>query len=543
MIPMSEMDKEFQNFEDELFDTLMERNPHMATHLGIHKYDHLLPNGSREKHLEDIQFMETAIEKLKGFDPERLSQENRFARKVGLHLLTLFLFNERKLRYWEKKPSVPSIIGSSIFPLLKREFAPFEKRFESIKSRVEAIPDFVEEAKSTLVDPVKLWVEMGVESIEQLPMLFKLVTMIATEEGIDDEKLDEFSSAVDQADAALEGYKNWLERLLPEASNDFSVGEELFKELLDLRELGYSSDEILRLGEEYMDSTLKKMDKYAAEIDPDLDKWKVLENVNSKLPSDFEEALGWYSDGLDEAKEFVIDNDLCTIPQNEKIEVSTTPEYLRHIIPFAAYMGPAKFDEIKKGIYLVTPPKRDADWKKMSYWDIRNTTVHEGYPGHHLQISCSTEVDNMFVFLSHATETIEGWAHYCEEMMKEHGFDDTPEARLVQARDILWRAARIIVDVKLSTGKMEFDEAVEFLVDKVGLEERAAEAEVKRYTQNPAYQLSYLLGKHMIMEIREDVKNRYGDDFSEKGFHDTILYSGSVPLKFLKKEIERRMRG
>ncbi len=528
-------DKEFKKFQEELFNTIIERNPHFATHVGIHDYDHLLPDGSMDKHLEDIELIEEARDKLESFDPEELSQENVFARKVGLHVLDMMLFNEKNIGMWKKNPSVPSLIGGSIFPLLKREFAPFEERLKSIIGRIEGIPEFVEASKSSLVEPIRLWVDMAIESVQQLPMLFKLVAMIAQEKGVDEETLIRLSRAVDRADEALEKYGVWLEEKRGEASDDFTIGEELFDELLKKRKLGYTADEILSLGEDYFEKTKNKMGEYAEQIDPNKDVWEVLEDITSKTPSNIEEALGWYREGLQEAKEFVIETDLCTIPEREEIEVTETPEYLRHLIPYAAYMGPAKFDDIKKGIYVVTPPAGDNGWKKMSYWDVRNTTVHEGYPGHHLQISCATTIDDYLIMFSRAIETIEGWAHYCEEMMKEHGFDDTPEARLIQNRDILWRAARIIVDVKLSTGKMSFEDAVSFLVKEVKLEKSAALAEVKRYTQNPAYQLSYLLGKHMLMELKKETKEKMGDDYSDKFFHDTILYSGSVPIEYLKE--------
>ncbi len=534
-------DKEFRKFEEELFNTIVERNPHLATHVGIHDHDHLLPDGSMEKHLEDIELIEKARGELESFDAKKLSQENMFARKVGLHVLDMMLLNEKDIEMWKKNPSVPGIIGGSIFPLLKREFAPFEERLESIIGRIESIPDFIESSKSSLVEPVVLWIDMAIESVRQLPMLFKLVMMIAQEKGIKEDTLIRLSKAVDRADEALERYDVWLEEKRSEASDDFTIGDELFDELLKKRKLGYEANDILELGEDYLEKTKKNMRIYAEQIDPGKDVWEVLEEITSETPADIDDALEWYRKGLEEAKEFVIEHELCTIPEDEEIEVTETPEYLRHLIPYAAYMGPAKFDDIKKGIYVVTPPAGDNGWKKMSYWDVRNTTVHEGYPGHHLQISCSTTIDDYLIMFSRAIETIEGWAHYCEEMMKEHGFDDTPEARLIQNRDILWRAARIIVDVKLSTGKMSFEEAVDFLVDKVKLERPSALAEVKRYTQNPAYQLSYLLGKHMLMELKEEIKERMGDDYSEKFFHDTILYSGSVPIEYLRERFYRKI--
>ncbi|MFW6304252.1 MAG: DUF885 domain-containing protein [Candidatus Saliniplasma sp.] len=539
---VKEADKKFEELEKDIFDKFMKRNPTFATHLGIHEYDHLLPDISREKHLKDIELIEDWKDELKKFDANELSKENDMARKLGLHLFDLLLFQMKELKEWKKNPAVPSVVGGSIFPLIKRDFASIEERLNSIHERIKGIPEMVEQEKTKLEDPVKLWIDMAIESAEQLPMLMKLVIMIAQDAGIGEEKLIELKGSVEKADAALDEYIEWLEDKRTESVEEFAIGPEKFEELIEKRELDYSPDEILKVGEELLEEAKDEMRRYAEKIDKDADVQEVVEQVMSQTPDNFDDALEWYREGLKEAKNFVIENDLATVPQDEEIEVAETPEYLRPIIPYAAYMPPAKFDEVKKGIYIVTPPQNEDALTNYSYWDVRNTTVHEGYPGHHLQNAAAMTNDDVFHLFSRAIETIEGWAHYCEEMMKEHGFDDTPEARLIQTKDVVWRAARIIVDVKLSRGDMSFDEAVEFLVDEAGLKEKDAIAEVKRYTQNPAYQLSYLLGKEMLKDLKKDVKSKMGDDYTEKFFHDTILYAGSVPMKYLREIFENKLK-
>jgi len=540
-----ELNSRFKEFEEEIFDIYLKRNPTMATHLGVHEYDHQLNDISKEKHLKDIELLEEWNERLKSFNPEELNEENRIARKLGIHLFELIQYREKELKHWSKTPTATNVIGGGIFPLLQRDFAPFEERLESIIGRIRDIPTVIEQEKTRLEEPVKLWIDMALESAEQLPMLLKLVLMIAKGKGIDEEKLQELDRLINEADEHLERYIEYLEEKETEAVEDFAIGPEKFGKLLEKREIGYDSDEILDMGEELLEKAKKEMKSYAEQIDPDMGLNEVIDGVMSETPDSFQEALRWYIDGLQDAKDFVTKKSLATIPEDEDIDVIETPEYMRPIIPYAAYMGPAKFDPVKQGIYLVTPPENDDDLKNYSYWDVRNTTVHEGYPGHHLQLTSAMTNDDVFRLFSHAVETVEGWAHYCEEMMKDHGFDDTPEARLIQTKDVVWRASRIIVDVKLSRGEMGFDEAVEFLVNNAKLKEKDAAAEVKRYTQNPAYQLSYLLGREMIKDLKKDVKEKMGEDFDEKFFHDTILYAGSVPMKYLKeifdKKIEERV--
>src|SRR5438034_10457429 len=90
---------------------------------------------------------------------------------------------------------------------------------------------------------------------------------------------------------------------------------------------------------------------------------------------------------------------------------------------------------------------------------------------------------------------------------------------------------------------MGFDEAVDLLVRECGMERPGAIAEVKRYTYNPAYQLSYLIGKHLILQLRRDVKKGLGKKYSEKLYHDTILYGGSVPLKYVREIFDYKVKG
>ena len=136
---------------------------------------------------------------------------------------------------------------------------------------------------------------------------------------------------------------------------------------------------------------------------------------------------------------------------------------------------------------------------------------------------------------------MEGWAHYCEQMMMEEGFVTGPEAKLIQLTDAMWRAVRIMVDVRLSQGKMSIEEAIDMLVREVGISKEAATAEVRRYTQSPSYPLSYLLGKHMILELREEVKRKMGDKFSLKFFHDTITANGYLPLSLLRRVFDQKI--
>ena len=103
------------------------------------------------------------------------------------------------------------------------------------------------------------------------------------------------------------------------------------------------------------------------------------------------------------------------------------------------------------------------------------------------------------------------------------------------ATDAIWRAARIILDIRLHRGEISVGEAIDFLVEHTRFERSVAQAEVYRYTQSPGYNLSYLLGKVLLLQLRADERARLGHAFRLRGFHDALLYSGSLPISFHRR--------
>ena len=233
----------------------------------------------------------------------------------------------------------------------------------------------------------------------------------------------------------------------------------------------------------------------------------------------------------------LIERDLATVPDDERIDVVPTPEYLRNVVPFAAYFEPAAFDKEPKGIYIVTPSVgHDPNaMREHNFSSISNTSIHEAYPGHHLQLDVARRNGSLTRLMADAPEFVEGWGMYSELMMREHGFDDGPAFRVIMHTDAIWRACRIILDIRLHRGELTADEATDFLVEQTNFERANARAEVQWYTYRPTYPLSYLLGRTLLLELRSDEQRRLGDRFDLKGFHDMLLRNGSLPISFHRR--------
>lgn len=537
---VTETDHQFAGLVRTHLDVLLEREPVLATYLGIHDQDERLGDMSRAGRLELIQLERHYLADLEALDPTGLSEPNRLERELAMLSARRALFDGEVHRLWERRVTAGEEIGDAVFLLFVRDFAPLSDRLTTIAARLEAAPLALIQVRDRLGhDTVALWLQLELDAVESLPGFLDVIVAAGMSTfGADDARQTRLALAADGARDALAGYGEWINEQLPEAGDDFALGREHLDELVALRAFdGLTTDEILAIGHEQLALHRAARAAAAAEIDPEASESDVLVRVKADHPTDFDAALLEYRTVMDRARSFIESEGLVTLPANAPLDVVPTPEYLRQVTPFAAYFAPAAFDQPRKGIYIVTPSVDDDPGAMLEHnrASISNTSIHEAYPGHHLQLSAALERPTITRLLIEAPEFVEGWGMYSEQLMREHGFDATPAHRMMLATDAIWRACRIILDIQLHRGEIGVDDAIDFLIDQTGFERPNAAAEVHRYTSTPTYQLSYLLGKVLILRLREDERQRLGDAFSLRDFHDALMWSGSIPVSFHRR--------
>lgn len=281
----------------------------------------------------------------------------------------------------------------------------------------------------------------------------------------------------------------------------------------------------------------------ARQIDPHKTVADILEEAKADHPT-AEGLLAAYEAAMAGARQYVIDHDIATIPAGESLRIIETPAYLRPIMPYAGYMPAGILEEQQEDLYRhaggpgVAAELQEQQLKGHYHAKLPVTALHEAYPGHHLQLTCSNRTKTiprrMASFLS--SLFVEGWAFYCEELMEQLGYIATPVQRLGRLSDQLWRAGRIILDVSLHTGGMTVDEAVGFLVNECRLEPHNALAEVRRYTQSPTQPQSYLMGKLQILALVADYRRAH-PEASLREMHDAILACGSLPPRLMRRQL------
>jgi uncharacterized protein (DUF885 family) len=531
--------------DDRLYDLVETRlrrlvrdNPVFATATGIHTEDGRLGDASRDAVVQEIAADRAHLAEVEAIDPAGLSAEAGFERDLEIHNVRRALFEAEVVRIWERRSTAMDTVGDALFLLFARDFAPLPERLESITGRLEEIPAFFEASRTRAVVPqVRLWQQLEVDAAEELPTLFQDVETVARDV-VGEPERRRLERAVAVAVAALAEYTDWLTGSLADGVDDWALGRELFDEAVAMRAFdGLDADAILEIGWQQLAEAKAARVAAAREIDPTVDESTVVERVKADHPATFEEALDAYRTAMFRARQHLIDRDIVGVPPDERIAVVETPDYLRNIIPFAAYFSPPKFDREPSGIYVVTPSVGDAAGAMLehNYSSISNTSIHEAYPGHHLQLSVASRHPSLTRLTTEAPEFVEGWGMYSEQMMREQGFDVDAKFRLTMYTDVIWRACRIVLDVRMHRGEIGVEDAVRWLVEQTSFEEPNARAEINRYTYTPTYQLSYLLGKVLLLQLRGDEERRLASSFSLRAFHDALLGNGSLPISFHRR--------
>ncbi|MGH2377792.1 MAG: DUF885 domain-containing protein [Candidatus Limnocylindria bacterium] len=525
-----------QRFVDERYAL----DPVAATAAGVHQHDDRLPDLSAEGFAARERFVDRWLTELEATAPQDLDMWERSDRA----LLLADLRGQRALRAferWRRQPGLYSdaVIRGAYYPLI-REHAPLEERLAKLVERLRGAAAALEAGRAN-VDADRtpaVWVEVaGEQAAAGATFIKDVLPTLAPEGPVKRDLLAAGGAAGD----ALEAYASWLrDDLMRRARGTFAVGADAVDRLLRERDLqDHDSVSLRRFGEDLYRETESRL-AYAARGLGDADWRASVARIREDHPG-ADELVATYRREMERSREASRAAKLATFPEVEELVVEAMPDFARPTAPYALYVGPGPFERQRRGRFWVTlPPASDPANVRRERLEghpragIPVIACHEGYPGHHLQLSRAADHPSPARRAVRSNVFIEGWGLYVEELMTELGYLASPETRLLRQKDLLWRAARIRVDVGLATGEMSFEQAVTFLVDGPKLERPNAIAEVRRYTQDPLQPSSYALGRAALLALREKAKRR---GWGMRQFHDALLGAGSLPPRLLEYEI------
>ena len=545
----------FHFLTNQYFDAWFKFNPTAGTAVGYHQYDSELEDYSAANIAAEVAFLHTYQARLSALDPTALDASDAADLQILLNSIRSQLLSLEVIRNQDKNPdNYSSGITGSVFTIMERNYAPANTRLRAVVARETKMPQVLQQARRNLKNPPRIFTEIALEQIDGLVSFFQNDVPKAFTDANDPTTRADFQRSNAAVIQALKDYGAWLKSdLLPRSNGDYKLGADTFsKKLLYDEMVDLPLDHLLEVAYNDLHKNQAEFARIAKEVDPTVPPQEILAQLATIHPPP-DELLNTFHSTFNDLVSFIREHHIVTIPSDVQPTLEETPPFMRATTQ-ASMDPPGPFETHSTQAYFnVTLPEKGWSPERVAehmaafnVGTIVSTSVHEAYPGHYVQFLYIPQLQSKIRKLIGANTNIEGWAHYCEQMMLDQGYAAPPanashgqllQAKLIrlgQLQDALLRNARFIVSIKLHTGQITFDQAVDLFVKEGYQSHSIGLMETKRGTSDATY-LYYNLGKLQILKLREDLKAKQGASFSLEQFHNDFLRQGPAPIKIIRK--------
>lgn len=437
------------------------------------------------------------------------------------------------VRAWRRNPMfyLEQTVGALHRDLLRAP--PFDAaRTTEIVRRLERVPRTLEEGKANLTEAVGPFAALAIDASSGLgPKLDSVARALGPLlEGPDAAR---FPAAAKAAAKALEAYRGWLTQRLPSLPAQTAVGRDAYVGFLRAVALvPFAPEELVAMARQDWARSVA-FETYERERNAALPQLELFPTLEAQL-----------------AREAVDETRIRAFLGAKGI--LTVPDWLRHYrtAPLPAYLVPIGGWGVDDDLTSATrlgedgTSYRPAPSPNLGYFylasakDPRPLMVHEGVPGHYMQLALAWAHEDPIRRHYYDSNSNEGIGFYAEEMMLEAGlFDDRPRVREIIYNFMRLRALRVEVDVKLSTGEFTIPQAATYLRTTVPMDSATAISEAAFFASGPGQAITYETGKLQILAFLTDARLRQGDGFSLRAFHDFVWKNGNVPIALQRWEL------
>lgn len=541
------------------WDLEMEAAPLAATALGDHRFDDRLPPITDED-IEVLVERANEIEsEAKSIDPSDLSESDRTTRD-------LLLENIENARTQIGLSFLIAPVDALIGPHVALQHAPARTRLRqpehaaAILDRYRKIPEFLTEALQRSIreaDKGKGPTESNVAKV-----LAQLDGYLASDVGADpflttspppdwdgaDDWQEELASiARDVIRPAFAEYRKGIAQSVgPLARSDTRPGlayvpdgDETYAKLVRLfTSLDLPASEIhelgLQLATESIASEIEVLGRRVLGTDG-------ASETCARLRNDPELRYGSAEEMVDHARSAIerawsASSGWFGLMPKAPCDVVEIPAAMAPGQPPAYYFPPAP-DGSRSGMYYLNTH----DPQTRQRFDAESMHFHEAVPGHHLQITIASELDDLPDFRKHSLEFAyaEGWGLYAELLADEMGLYSSDLDRLGRLSSDAWRACRLVVDTGLHLHGWTREQGIDFIISWSAVAPEVAAQEVDRYIGMPGQALAYKIGQQEILRLRDQARKGLGNRFKIADFHNVVLGQGGLSLGVLRDQVER----
>ena len=534
----------FRSLAERVVDDLLEADPVSATSLGDHRFDDRLPDLSSTGIAAHLRRIDDHVTALDAIDDVELDVTDLVDLEIlrSRLLRSMFELDDIQRHTWDPMVWNP---GTALHLLLSREFAPAEERAASLRGRLAAIPEHLDQARGHLDEMSALHVETA---IAQLTGTRGLIDGDARRLAGDD-------AAVEAALAAVDGFALWLAERQPDALRSPRLGERLYSAALwHALDDDVTVDELLTGAREHLERLGEELAEVSRDyLGPDAtgdggdDIRTALARVAAGAPVSDDTVIGLMQEAIDRTTRFVREMDLVTVPDVD-VRIIDMPAIHRGVaVAYCDAPGPLEEGVVATYVAVApTPPDWDASrvasfYREYNGVQLHDLAIHEAMPGHVLQLAHAQRLDSPTRVrrFGRSGVFVEGWAVYAEQAMVDAGYSPCSEPHAVQALRLQQlkmqarSAINTILDIGVHAHDMTEAEGLWLMRDLGFQEEGEAVGKWRRALLTSAQLPTYYAGYRAVAGIVDDLRVMHGE-WSDRQVHDLVLSQGSPAPRHLR---------
>lgn len=557
--------KSLPGLTDEFVYNSLAFSPSSATSAGLHEYqgqklDEVLDDFSASALAKQRAFYEKFQGKLSDLKTEGLSAEERADLQIMQDQIALALLDLTEIHTPLHSPqSYVETLGNALFSPYVLEYAPKPDRMRQIIARLQKVPLFLDQASTNLVSSPTIWTQVAIDENDGNIALVDNEIRAAVPPDLS----DAYARAARPALDAMNKFKTYLKGSLS-SRNDarWQLGSIYPRKFRYVLESGVEADDTLQRAERELSAVRARMLEIARPLHAALAPGhkdhselsgverenaiigEVLSNIAQKH-STRDSYMDDAKKDLEEARAFVQEKHLLTLPPRSNLQVIPTPMFQRGIYAVGGFSPAPALQPELGAFYWVTPipetwPKERVESKLREYnfYKLKLLTIHEAMPGHYVQFEFANDVQpkprRLLRSIFGNGPYIEGWGQYATQTMLDEGFQKhSPEMTLTFAKEELRVIANAILDIRLQMLNMTDEEAMDMMQKQTFQEAEEAKAKLQRAKLSSAQLPTYFVGWRGWLKVRDDFRQAKGSGYTLSDFNDRALKEGAVPLPVL----------
>ncbi len=541
-------------------------SPSAATAAGLHQHqkqnlDEMLDDFSEQNLARQRTFYEGFRDRLADLNTAGLTQEDRADLTILQNQIALNLLDLNEIHSHQHAPQLyVETLGNALFAPYLLEYAPKPDRIRHIIARLQKVPLYIDQASTNLMSAPDVWTEVAIEENQgNLNLVDQEIRA-----GVPPNLAGAYERAARPALDAMAKFDKFLRNNLRVRNNyDWRLGGTLYsRKFRYALQSGSEAENILQHAERDLITVRARMLELALPLHRDAfpshqdhtglsgaDRENtVIGEVLARIADRHATRESFMDDArkaLDEARAFVLEKHLLTLPPRANLQVIPTPEFMRGSYPVGGFNAAPALEPQLGAFYWVTPippswpmERVDSKLREYNFYKLKLLTIHEAMPGHYVQMEFANDVQpkarRVLRSIFGNGPYIEGWGQYSTQMMLDEGFlAHSPELALTFAKEELRVLANTILDVRLQILGMTDQEALDLMQKQTFQEAEEATAKLQRAKLTSAQLPMYYVGWRAWVKTRDEYRQAKGSAFSLADFNDRALREGAVPIPVL----------